>query len=167
MKPPKLEQSLTERIIALIEEARRNVATVANVALVHTYYEIGRMIIEDEQGGKERADYGKTLLKDLSTKLKERFGQGWSVENLTLMRKFYRVYGASEIADKPSTKSDSQEIVNTVYVSRHQCQPHGQRRHRGLDSVSQRIICQQRRAFEQRTLLVHGNEMNSEVSPPD
>ena len=115
MKPPKLEQSLTERIIALIEEARRNVATVANVALVHTYYEIGRMIIEDEQGGKERADYGKTLLKDLSTKLKERFGQGWSVENLTRMRKFYRVYGASEIADKPSTKSDSQEIVNTVY----------------------------------------------------
>lgn len=115
MKPPKLEQSLTERIIALIEEARRNVATVANVALVHTYYEIGKMIIENEQGGKERADYGKTLLKDLSAKLKERFGQGWSVENLTLMRKFYRVYGASEIADKPSTKSDSLEIVNTVY----------------------------------------------------
>ena len=70
---------MPERVIALIEEARRKVASAANVALVYTYYEIGRMIVEDEQDGKERADYGKTLLKDLSAKLTDRFGQGWSV----------------------------------------------------------------------------------------
>ena len=73
------------------------------------------MIVEDEQGGKERADYGKTLLKDLSAKLTDRFSQGWSVENLTLMRKFYLVYGASEISHTPFTKSDARKIVNTVY----------------------------------------------------
>ena len=98
MKPSKNSQSLPERVITLIEEARRKVASAANVALVYTYYEIGRMIVEDEQGGKERADYGKTLLKDLSAKLTDRFGQGWSVENLTLMRKFYLVYRTSEIS---------------------------------------------------------------------
>ena len=104
MKPSKNSQSLPERVIALIEEARRKVASAANVALVYTYYEIGRMIVEDEQGGKERADYGKTLLKDLSAKLTDRFGQGWSVENLTLMRKFYLVYRTSEISYTPFTK---------------------------------------------------------------
>ena len=62
VKPSKKSQSLPERVITLIEEARRKVASAANVALVYTYYEIGRMIVEDEQGGKERADYGKTLL---------------------------------------------------------------------------------------------------------
>ena len=115
VKPSKNSQSLPERVITLIEEARRKVASAANVALVYTYYEIGRMIVEDEQGGKERADYGKTLLKDLSAKLTDRFGQGWSVENLTLMRKFYLVYRISEISYTPFTKSDAKEIVNTVY----------------------------------------------------
>ena len=115
MKPSKNSQSLPERVITLIEEARRKVASAANVALVYTYYEIGRMIVEDEQDGKERADYGKTLLKDLSAKLTDRFGQGWSVENLTLMRKFYLVYRTSEISYTPFTKSDAKEIVNTVY----------------------------------------------------
>ena len=104
VKPSKNSQSLPERVITLIEEARRKVASAANVALVYTYYEIGRMIVEDEQGGKERADYGKTLLKDLSAKLTDRFGQGWSVENLTLMRKFYLVYRTSEISYTPFTK---------------------------------------------------------------
>ena len=79
---------LADRIIALVEEARGKVAKAANVALVYTYYEVGRMIVEDEQGGKKRAAYGKAQLADLSCKLTERFGKGWSVENLKLMRRF-------------------------------------------------------------------------------
>ena len=51
--------SLASRVIALIETARQRVATVANVAQVYTNYEIGRQIVEEEQGGKRRADYGK------------------------------------------------------------------------------------------------------------
>lgn len=97
MKPAKNNPSLSERVITLIEEARRKVASVANVALVYTYYEIGRMIVEDEQGGLERADYGKALLKDLSTKLTNRFGKGWSVETLTKCRYFYTTYSMGKI----------------------------------------------------------------------
>ena len=104
-------------------------AKIANVALVYTYYEVGRMIVEDEQGGKKRAAYGKAQLADLSRKLTDRFGKGWSVENLTLMRRFYNVYSACpkivndiyEIGDtgkSPNTmcKSDmSQDSLNGIY----------------------------------------------------
>ena len=66
---------LAERVIALIEGARQRVAAVANIAQVYTNYEIGRQIVEEEQGGKRRADYGKQILIDLSQKLTARFGR--------------------------------------------------------------------------------------------
>lgn len=83
---------LAEKIEVLVTEARQKVASVANTAQVYTYYEIGRYIIEDEQGGKARAEYGKGVLKRVSERLTERLGKGWSVENLTAMRKFYVLY---------------------------------------------------------------------------
>lgn len=95
MKPSKNAQSLPERVITLIEEARRKVASAANVALVYTYYEIGRMIVEDEQGGKERAAYGDKTLAELSEKLTAKFGKGWSIANLKLMRQFFITYSNS------------------------------------------------------------------------
>ena len=76
------ERSLLSRITELIETARRKVSNIANVTLVYTYYEIGHLIVEEEQGGLSRAQYGKELLKTLSEKLSERFGKGWSVETL-------------------------------------------------------------------------------------
>ena len=87
-----VKQNLADRVIALVEDARKRVATAANVALVYTYYEVGRMIVEDEQCGMKRAAYGKAQLADLSRKLTGRFGKGWSVENLKLMRRFFNVY---------------------------------------------------------------------------
>ena len=86
------KSSLAERIITLVEEAKRKVVSAVNVALVYTYYEVGRMIVEEEQGGKKRAQYGKAQLQELSKKLTERFGKGWSVENLKLMRRLFLVY---------------------------------------------------------------------------
>lgn len=83
---------LAEKIEILVTEARKKVASVANTAQVYTYYEIGRYIIEDEQGGKLRAEYGKGVLKRVSERLTERLGKGWSEENLRLMRKFYTLY---------------------------------------------------------------------------
>ena len=83
---------LAEKIEVLVMEARQKVASVANTAQVYTYYEIGRYIIEDEQGGKARAEYGKGVLKRVSERLTERLGKGWSEENLRLMRKFYTLY---------------------------------------------------------------------------
>lgn len=83
---------LAEKIEILVTEARKKVASVANTTQVYTYYEIGRYIIEDEQGGKVRAEYGKGILKRVSKRLTERLGKGWSEENLRLMRKFYTLY---------------------------------------------------------------------------
>ena len=83
---------LAEKIEVLVTEARKKIASVANTAQVYTYYEIGRYIIEDEQGGKVRAEYGKGVLKRVSERLTERLGKGWSEENLRLMRKFYTLY---------------------------------------------------------------------------
>ena len=57
--------------------------------MVYTYFEIGRMIVEDEQHGKNRAEYGKQTLIELSKRLTEAFGNGFSVENPDKMRYFY------------------------------------------------------------------------------
>lgn len=76
---------LAEKIESLVTEARKKVASVANTAQVYTYYEIGRYIIDDEQGGQIRAEYGKGVLKRVFEQLTERLGKGWSVENLTSM----------------------------------------------------------------------------------
>ena len=87
---------LAEKIEVLITEARKKVASVANTAQVYTYYEIGRYIIEDEQGGKLRAEYGKGILKRVSEQLTERLGKGWSVDTLEKTRRFFLVYSKSK-----------------------------------------------------------------------
>ena len=103
--------SLFARVAALVEEARQKVATVANIAQVYTNYEIGRQIVEEEQGGKRRAGYGEQLLIDLSQKLTSRFGRGWSAENLRKMRLFFLMYSEihNSVVEIPSDK-----IHNTV-----------------------------------------------------
>ena len=87
---------LAEKIENLVIEARKKVASVANTAQVYTYYEVGRYIIEDEQGGKLRAEYGKGILKRVSERLTERLGKGWSVDTLEKTRRFYLVYSKSK-----------------------------------------------------------------------
>ena len=101
--------SLFARVVALIEEARQKVASVANLAQVYTNYEIGRQIVEEEQGGKRRAEYGKQVLIDLSQKLTARFGRGWSVDNLEKMRRFFLLYSHVEISANPLRKSDGDD----------------------------------------------------------
>lgn len=101
--------SLAARVILLIENARQRVAAVANVAQVYTNYEIGRQIVEEDQGGKRRAEYGKQILIDLSQKLTARFGRGWSVDNLEKMRRFFLLYSHVEISANPLRKSDGDE----------------------------------------------------------
>ncbi|MBQ9363907.1 MAG: hypothetical protein IJT97_10915 [Bacteroidaceae bacterium] len=89
-------EQLASKIEVLVSEARKKVASVANTAQVYTYYEIGRYIIEDEQGGKVRAEYGKGVLKRVSERLTERLGKGWSVDTLENARNFYIIYAKSE-----------------------------------------------------------------------
>jgi len=87
------------RIGKILEKARQNVKTAVNLNMVYTYYEIGRQIVEEEQNGKDRAEYGKRILAELSAYLTERFGKGYSIDNLKLMRKFYRIYSADQIGE--------------------------------------------------------------------
>lgn len=83
---------LYDKVAQLIEQARKQVATAVNLAMVHTYFEIGRMIVEDEQQGKQKAQYGKYIVKELSKKLTARFGKGFSDRNIEQMRQFYIAY---------------------------------------------------------------------------
>ncbi|MDO5616772.1 MAG: PDDEXK nuclease domain-containing protein, partial [Cruoricaptor ignavus] len=85
------------------------VVTTVNQTMVLTYFEIGRMIVEEEQNGKERAEYGKELLKNISQELTKKFGRGFSVENLDRMRYFYKTYNP-EISSTVLTKSLSFDI---------------------------------------------------------
>jgi predicted nuclease of restriction endonuclease-like (RecB) superfamily len=101
--------SLLSRVVALIEDARKKVAAVANIAQVYTNYEIGRQIVEEEQGGKRRADYGKKILIDLSQHLTTRFGRGWSVDSLERMRNFFLLYSTLEISATPLRESGGGE----------------------------------------------------------
>lgn len=64
--------------------------------MVLTYYEIGRMIVEEEQNGKQRADYGKQIIKLLSERLTNEFGKGFSQRNLEQIRQFYSVYSKTQ-----------------------------------------------------------------------
>lgn len=85
-------ERLFERISSLLEQARATVSRNVNTVEVYTKYEIGRYIVEDEFDGKYRAAYGKTVLQNLSTRMIERFGEGWSYETLNLCKRFYAVY---------------------------------------------------------------------------
>ena len=87
---------LFEKVRSILEQARKQVATIANLAMVHSYFEIGRTIVEEEQNGKLRATYGKKTLQELSIKLTEQFGRGFSVDNLQNMRQFYLCYSKYE-----------------------------------------------------------------------
>ena len=88
---------LADRVTELIESAQQKVVFAANLAQVYTYYEIGRMIVEEELGGKKRAGYGDQIIEDLSIRLTQRYGKGWSARSLRSMRQFYVEYSADEI----------------------------------------------------------------------
>ncbi len=112
--------NLSKRISDLLSEARKRVLQRVNHTMVLTYFEIGRMIVEEEQNGKERADYGSQLLADLSLNLTNDFGKGFSVTNLKQMRQFYIVYSKQQIlsakSEKGQTLSDEFKLSWSHYI---------------------------------------------------
>jgi len=92
---------LLRQIRKLILSARQTVARNVDTIQVLTCFEIGRLIVEHEQHGANRAEYGKNTLKDVSAKLTEDFGRGFSLTNLKLMRQFYVVLN-KQISQTPS-----------------------------------------------------------------
>jgi len=81
-----------ERIRAILDEARSRAYRAINTAMVTAYWEIGRVIVEEEQRGQQRAEYGRALLADLSKRLKSQFGKGFDRTNLQQMRALYLAY---------------------------------------------------------------------------
>ncbi len=100
------------QIVDLLQSARQRVVSTVNQTMVLTYFEIGRMIVEEEQNGKNRAEYGTSLLRDLSKVLTLEFGKGFSITNIQQMRNFYLVY------QKQQTVSVKSENVKQQTVSR-------------------------------------------------
>lgn len=84
--------ALVEPIAQIIEQARGQVRQAVNSAMVHSYWHIGEMIVEHEQQGASRAEYGTQQLQVLSTQLTERLGKGFDVRNLRNMRAFYQTF---------------------------------------------------------------------------
>lgn len=110
----KREDSLFEHVSKLIDEARKHVKTTIDTTMVYTYYGVGKYIVVDEQQGYARAKYGKTVLRNLSKKLTERYGKGWSVETLTAARKFYQIYSEGKIANTVYEIQENADIHFTL-----------------------------------------------------
>ncbi len=81
-----------DRIRVIIEQARNNIARAVNTEMVLAYWHIGKEIVEEEQKGKKRAEYGKRLIENLSVRLSCDFGKGFDERNLFYMRQFYLAY---------------------------------------------------------------------------
>ena len=108
-----INQSFLENVSEVLAQARKNAKTAVNLAMVYAYYEIGRMIVEEEQHGQNRAAYGKQILLELSKYLTEKYGKGYSADNLKLMRRFYNVYLHDQIGETVFTQFENLPAVST------------------------------------------------------
>jgi predicted nuclease of restriction endonuclease-like (RecB) superfamily len=84
--------TLYRQVREILATAREQAWQAVNTAMIHAYWEVGRVIVEEEQTGKERADYGKRVVEDLSRRLQTEFGKGHDRSNLFHMRAFYLTY---------------------------------------------------------------------------
>lgn len=91
-----MTNSLYTAIAGVIQQARQHVKQAVNQHMVQAYWEIGRLIVEQEQQGQERAEYGKQQLRQLSKRLQNDFGRGFDITNLRNMRRFYLAFPIRE-----------------------------------------------------------------------
>ena len=87
-----IKKDIYDEISNLLKEARKSIVSNINTTMTKTYFLIGKRIVEEEQNGNERAEYGENLIKNLSKKLTNEFGKGFSERNIEQMRKFYKTY---------------------------------------------------------------------------
>ncbi|MCK9331023.1 MAG: DUF1016 N-terminal domain-containing protein, partial [Candidatus Cloacimonetes bacterium] len=106
-----LNQNLFSDIKELIKDSRKKIVQTVNTTMVYTYFEIGRLIVENLQDGKDRASYGKQVLKLLSEQLTKEFGKGFSERNLLNFKIFYQIYSI------PQTVSAEFRLDNSSITS--------------------------------------------------
>ena len=116
-KIKKKESSLYNSIKTLIEDARSQIVRNVNTVITYTHFQIGRMIVEHEQKGQERAGYAEKTLIQLSADLTAEYGNGYSRSNLEYMQKFYLLYKdriSQTAAGKLSQNKKSQPLVGKL-----------------------------------------------------
>jgi len=113
-------ENFYRKVKELLRNAQKTVVQTVNKTMVITYFEIGKMIIEEEQKGKERAEYGKQLTKELSQRLSKEFGKGFSITNIQQMRNFYLIYQKQQTlsvnSEKQQTLSDKFNLSWSHYL---------------------------------------------------
>jgi len=100
---------LLNQAIQLVRDARQFVVRQTNSVMVFTYYHIGKLIVEDEQAGKQNAEYGKATISTLSKKLTKEFGKGFSATNIEQMRSFYNAFADKQVPN-PIPQTVSEEL---------------------------------------------------------
>lgn len=105
--------NIYQEIKELLYGAKNRVYQTINTTMTETYFQIGKRIVDEEQGGETRAEYGKSLLKLLSVQLINEFGKGFSVDNLENMRRFYLAFQKSETVSRKFELSWSHYIFLT------------------------------------------------------
>ena len=123
------ESNFFERITGLLKQARNSVIRTINHTMIQTYYEVGKLIVEEEQNGKDRAEYGKQLIEELSVRLNQEFGKGFSVTNLKQMRSFYQIYS------KGQTLSDEFSLSWSHYLKLMRIDDEKERKFYEIESV--------------------------------
>ncbi|WP_250511812.1 PDDEXK nuclease domain-containing protein [Caballeronia sp. GACF4] len=106
--------ALHQEVVGVVESARRAASRSVNALMTAAYWEIGRRIVQSEQGGRDRAGYGQTLISQLAEDLTVRFGRGFGRANLANMRAFYLAWPEETIFQTPSGKSSAAGMVQTV-----------------------------------------------------
>lgn len=114
MKLSKQANYISE-IKQILAQARQKAYSAVNAAMVEAYWLVGKRIVEEEQHGKDRAGYGKEILKTLSIELNAEFEKGFSITNLQNFRKFYLLFSDGVIEQTSSVISPDQ-IQQTVSV---------------------------------------------------
>jgi len=90
--PTSAQNALYRDIQSVLKSARSSAYRAVNTAMVQTYWQVGRLIVEHEQGGRKRAVYGAAVLDDLAQRLTADFGKGFTTTNLKYMRSFYLAF---------------------------------------------------------------------------
>lgn len=108
-----IDKSFFENVSNVLDKARKNAKTAVNLSMVYAYYEIGKIIVEEEQKGKQRAAYGTQLVNELSVYLTKMYGKGFSVGNLKNIRQFYRVYSIDQIGETVFSQFENLPMIDT------------------------------------------------------
>lgn len=111
------QHGFVEQAVQLIQSARQQAVRQTNSLMVFTYFQLGKLIVNEEQSGSAKATYGEEIIKQLSRELTKQFGKGFSPRNLASIRLFYLQYQsklASSILQTPSAKSSGRQKLQTL-----------------------------------------------------